>query len=363
MATHTIQVFDPSGNLLADVSSLATQRELDQTRNASDTITLEFNIDALQKLFTQLRVNFWDIFYVGRNEIRWTRNSTVISAGQIVDVKPVINGDTRTVSVIATGWFDLLANRYTDAGGATSPWYFLATDAGQIAWSSIVASQALSNGNFGLTLGTIQTSMNRDRTDYSYKNIKDLITELSQVINGFDFGFSWDKKFNVYYPKIGNDLTTGPNAITLTYPGNISSLTFERNGQSIFNEVLARGSGTGSDAFLTTSDDTVSQGKYKLRQEILELSDVSDTTNLQQQGDSEVSLKSSFIDVPSITLVGDQGPEFGQYGIGDIVPIRVTTPDLANVFSVINGAFRIDNLRLTADENNVETVVLNMMNR
>lgn len=355
MADWSVEVYDGSGNLVADLSTRATKRRIVKTRNRADTIELEYDLDNIKKLSSELNLNAWDIFAVAQNEIRIKRNDTVYSAGQIMDGYPIIDGDSRKISITAVGWLDLFGSRYTDEGGSSSDYYFSATDAGQIAWGLIDASQNETNGDFGITQGYIQASVNRDRQSYVTKNIRDALIELTEVINGFDFEFTWDKKFNVYYPKIG----TKKNNVILTYPGAISLLSFGRRGVDIANNIIARGAGTGADAFAATATDTASQSKFKLRQDIVEFFDVSEASTLQDHADEELKFRRSFVDVPDITLDPAIAPNITAYGIGDVIKIEVLE-DL-EIFSPINDWFRIDSIDLTIDENNIEIPRLKLM--
>ena len=346
---YSLYVYDSSGNLVADLTGRALNRQVKLMRNRAEVITAEFDADNLRDLGLTIGLDVQDIFAVNRNELRIKRGDRVIAAGEIQALIPTIDGDTRKLAVRAHGWLDLFASRYTDSSEV-----YTGIDAGQIAWDLIDDSQNQTNGNFGVTQGNIQTSVNRDRT-YSYKNIKDAIIQLSEVINGFDFEFSWDKKFNVYYPKIGSDRPE----IVFTYPGNIKRLSFVRDGTEIANKIIARGGGTGSDAFQSTAQDTVSQGIYKLREKFIQFNDITNTTTLQQHADGELANLAKFYDMPDIVLDGSIDPQFGSYGLGDTVRIYVS--EERNIFQTITGSYRIDAIDLSIDEQDQETVRLRLM--
>lgn len=340
---------------MAELTGRAIERNVKKLRNRADTITLVYDLDDIKRLCVKLGLTAMQIFAVAQNEVRIKRNGVVFSAGQIMEGMPVIDGDSRTITIIAVGWLDLFGMRFTDTGGSSSAYYFSATDAGQIAWGLINASQAETDGDWGITEGYVQASVVRDRTDYVDKNIKDAIIELSEVINGFDFEFTWDKKFNVFYPKIGQRREN----VILTYPGAIKSISYGRHGMEIANSIIARGSGTGEDAFTATAVDAASRGKFKLRQDILDFNDVSKVSTLQQHGDEELVVRRNFVDVPDITLDPVYAPPFGTYGIGDEVKIEVLAD--IEIFGPINDWFRIDGLELTLDDNNTEDVRLQLM--
>lgn len=355
MANWSVEVYNDSGELVAELTGRAIERKVTKLRNRADTITLKYDLDDIKALSAKLNISAWDIFGIGQNEVRVKRNGVVFSAGQIMDATPLIDGDQRTISIIAVGWLDLFGARFTDEGGSGSEYYFSDTDAGQIAWGLINASQNEEGGDFGITQGNIQASQNRDRQDYVYKNIKEAIIQLSEVINGFDFDITWDKKFNVYYPKIG----VRRENLILTYPGAIKTLSFGRHGMQLANNIIARGSGTGEDAFTAEVTDIPSRNKFKLRQDIIDFNDVSKIDTLQDHANEELLFRRSFVDVPDITLDPALAPPFGTYGIGDEIKIEVLE-DL-EVFAPINNWFRIDGFEVTLDANNTEDIRLQLM--
>lgn len=346
---YSLLVYDTDGELVADLTGRALSREVKLLRNRAEVITAVFDADNIRDLAISIGMQVEDIFAVNRNEMRLKRGDRVIMAGEIQAVIPSIDGDRRTITVRAHGWLDLLASRYTDESEIYS-----AVDAGAIAWDLINDSQNLTNGDFGITEGEIQTSVNRDRT-YSYKNIKDAIIQLSEVINGFDFEFTWDKQFNVYYPGIGSDRPD----VVFTYPGNIKRLSFVRDGTDIANKIIARGAGFGVDVFKAEAADTISQSIYGLREKFLQFNDITNTTTLQQHADGELANYAKFYDMPDLVVDGSIDPQFGSYGIGDTV--RIFVSEELNIFQTINGSYRIEAIDLSIDDQDQETVRLRLM--
>lgn len=356
MAIWHTEIYDRDGALIGDISTKALNRRIGKLRNRADTISLRYDLDDIKRYCQALGITVWQLFGVSQNEVRVKRGTTVISAGHIVEAHPSIMGDRRTIEIIAVGWFDLLGLRITDEGGPDSDYYFEATDAGQIAWGLINASQQQSAAaDFGITQGTIQASVDRDRTDYSFKNIRDAIIQLSEVIDGFDFEVTWDKVFNVYYPKIGSRRTD----IELTYPGNIRELSFGRYGMQIANQITARGAGFGPGAYKSVADDLTSQGKFWLRQRIVDFNDVSTTATLDEHAAEELRVAKEFTDIPTLVLDQANAPKVGTYGIGDEIKIGIDAD--FDVFGPVSDWFRIDGMDIALDENEVETVTLEMM--
>lgn len=350
MAKWSVEVYDPNGDRVADISGKALTRRIVKTRNRSDTISLQYDLDDIKKLCATIGIDAFTLFAANQNEVRVKRDGTVISAGEIAEGEPVIDEDNRTISIQVVGWFDYFGAREVDSAVS-----FAATDAGDIAWSLINTAQARQYGDYGVTQGYIQPSVNRDRSYDSHKNIKDAIIQLSEVEQGFDFEITWDKKFNVFYPKQGSRR----DDIILTYPGSIRKIRYKRTGIGMANEITARGAGTGEDTFQQTAIDEVSASAYHLRQKTVDFSDVSVEATLLEHANEELTFAAKFTDVPTVVLDSAKAPPFGSYGLGDELRINVTK-DL-EIFGTVNDYFRIDSMQIDLDENNNEDITLNMM--
>lgn len=340
---YRVEIYNGTGQLLADVSDFATSKKIQKKRNRADVISVNFDVNKAKEMSKRIGMQFWDLFALNVNEIRIYRNDTVLTAGQLAYGRPQMTGGRGMVEFKAIGWLDLFAKRFTPQNVRYDN-----TDGGLIAWNIIDASQQLENGNFGIQQGTIQTSVPRDRS-YSDKNIRDAIIELSEVINGFDFEITWNKFFNVYYPKIGSRRTD----IAFTYPGNIIDIAFERDGMKLANEIIAKGAGFGDDVIRTTAEDETSRGVYKLRQDIISYNDISRLETLQEHADGERDVKKYYRDVPDIIVDGSVEPQLLNYNIGD--EIKVVTEE-QDIFKPVNDYFRIDAMDIDINENNKETV-------
>lgn len=276
----------------------------------------------------------------------------MLSAGEIRYLDVDLGGDRTNLSIDVVGWLELFSQRVTGVSTSPSTWYYSNTDAGSIAWGLINESQNETNGDFGITQGNIQTSVNRDRKEYDYDNIRDAIIALSEVENGFDFEITPEKVFNVYYPKIGQ---SKPDVV-FTFPGNIRSLSFGRDGGLMGNQIIAVGSGFGDDRTQQIVDDTVLQSAYNLRQRVITRNNVQTEATLLEHANEELRVRKSFLDIPVVELDGNIDPQFGSYDIGDEVEIDIS--EQLEIFSPVNGKFRIEEIRLTVDSNGQEIVKL-----
>lgn len=348
LSRYKVEIYSKSGQLLADLSNKMTPKKILQQRNRADQISMTADLFILREFCNDIGTTVPALFAVNQNEIRVSRNNKVLSSGVIVYARPSVGVDSGTFELKAVGWLKLLAKRFTSIEQNYS-----GVDAGAIAWDLINQSQLLPNGDLGFTQGTIQVSKTRDRS-YSDKNILDAILQLSEVIDGFDFEVTWDKKFNVYYPKIGTKRTD----IQFTYPGNISDLSVVSDGTIVANHITARGSGTGTGALRAVAEDITSEQSYYRLEDIEDYNDVSEIDTLQEHADEDLRQSLSFNLMPDITLVGNITPEYGTYNLGD--EILITSNDTV-VFGTLNDYFRIDSMELNIDENNKETVRIKLM--
>lgn len=341
---YTIEVFDPDDNRVADVTGLWTEIEFSARRNRAERVRLVADLGTIEQYARDAKIALTGIFIENRNWIRISRNGTPLLTAQINYTLPRAATEEQTYRVEAVGVLDLFRNRYL-----TSALSYTATDAGQIAWGAITQTQNETNGSLGVTQGNIETTIARNRNYPQDKNIRDLLIELSEVIGGFDFNFTWDKKFNIFEKQGGKK-----NGLVFQYPGNILEITQPRDGTQMINQVLGRGNGNGEVQFNTTRNDLGSQGKYTLRQHIMDRPDISELETLEEHADEMNRIFSQPVKVPSILLDGNQKPALGKYWIGDT--INVIAPNYQSFSNMKN--VRIDEIQVNIDVDGVEVIRL-----
>lgn len=346
---YVIEIYNSAGTLISDLSGKYIQSiKIDLIRNRAEQIVLNFNLQNLEDYARALGTNVLSLFQVDLNEVRIKRGANYLCAGQISHVQAAAGGDDMTIEVRASGWLELFAKRYTDSSEVYS-----STDAGAIAWDLINDTQTSST--FGITQGTIQTSTSRDRT-YEYKNIKDAIIQLSEVINGFDFEFTYDKIFNVYYPRQGSSVP-----IEFEYGRNCFSISLPIDGTFICNQAIVRGQGLGTQQLVQTRNNAASQTTYKLRQKILDYPDVKENATLQQHGDSELGINAIPTFTPQIVLMPNQDntqPIIKRdFWLDDSFTVKVPGSDFFAIAA--NNVYRIESINVSVDKDGVETISLN----
>lgn len=347
VSKYQFLLFDSSGNLIADLGGYVSNRTFSITRNRPEEISFSIPLFTLDQLAASLHLTPADFFQAGIQQILIRRDTVPICAGQIDywesdfsdPANPVIN-------VKAHGWMSLFSYRYiTDE--------YDGDDAAFIIRDIITNTQALTNGDFGITLGTTVAGSNTYTSKiFTDKTISDILTEMSEEDGGFDFQFTWDKVFNLFLPSQG----VTRNDILFTYPGNLTDLKISVDSTKLVNELLARGTGLGTDGISTTIDDLTSQGIYALRQGIKDFPDM-DADQLANSAASELLYYKVPLVLNSITYNGLQNntPIVGSYSVGD--KIRVYAPTLP-LYQNLNQPFTIDSITVTLDKDDVENVQL-----
>jgi len=303
-------VKDGSGNTVA---SLVNARERWFTERLNQEAEAGFVLDADDDNCNST------ILALGINELHIYYKGTLMWAGQLVSARKIAKGNDIYWEVLAKDWTALLGKRFC---GVESLREFTTTDAGQIAWTLVSETQALANGSFGITKGTIQASMNRTAT-YDKKNVLSAITELSNMGKdgeanyGFDFEITPAKVFNVYYPYKG----TIRNDVVFRYPGNCEDFEAFVNSWDIVNQEWGLGTHwTGASSIVSRADAT-SQTTYKRREAIKTYGDMSVLAFLQDMVWQDVQWNKSPSTVIKFTSRVDAKTGILDYEVGDGVTV------------------------------------------
>ena len=198
----------------------------------------------------------------------------------------------------------------------------------------------------------------RDRTYTAHSSIGQLITDLSAVIDGFDFDvLALDSvdRLRIFSDGQGVD---NPDAV-LEYGGNVTGLTRSVNSADFANDVREIGQATGgadvpppvAEAWDDDAND-VGVTPVGVWQEIDNAADVSVTDTLNEQAAGR--LDASGVLVPSYTITLRPGTyREGWLQMGDTVPLVVRTGRLAVASSV-----RVVGLSFDISEDGPEVVTL-----
>jgi hypothetical protein len=212
-------------------------------------------------------------------------------------------------------WLEQLNSRYTDDYRR-----FDVVDASEIAWTLIDETQTQTNGSFGITEGTLEETMDRDRSYYN-QNIYEAIINLSNVYYGFDFEITNNKVFNTYVFK-GEDKT---NDVIFQYGKNITSARIIEDFVRITNRAIVLGEVDGEDSLQRIErNDTTSQGLYKIREYLINEMNITELDTFEEKGDSLLRKYKSPLFKIDIDLA-KSNVSIVDFSVGDAIKLKIQT--------------------------------------
>lgn len=258
----------------------------------------------------------------GFREIRVKKNGVVRFRGILSEVNISKAQVDINISLTAKSWLAYFSKRFITKT-------YTNTDAGQIAWDLINTAQQETDGNIGITQGTIEATVNRNRT-YKDDEIAKSIIHLAwpNILNGFDFEISNDKVFTVKQ-RLGVD-----KPYIVLDERNIESWQVDFfTGLSLTNKVISRGNGTGdTQPRVETTPDPTYTSKWYLLEEVRNDTGVEQTDTLLDKANMYVekhrSPWKSFTVKLKMTNVNES-----DFDIGD--GVKVVIEDF------VNGIYRI----------------------
>ena len=356
----TIEFWDKHGNRLMDFSGKATDRTITQSRNRADDISFNLDLMDFEKYCRDQKADPRQILIVNSTEVRVRRLGTYIAGGQLVYKRTSLTAAAATIQCRAKGFLWLFSKRYTGetASGLVSEVHLASEGTAKsrtdLAWYLINASQSLTNGNFGITRGLTGGATTLYDKTYARTNIMDALIAMTELQSDpIDMWFTYDKTFNTAVHQ-GSDRPD----VVFEYPSaSIINLEVPDDGSDITNEVIGIGAGAadGTQARYD-ADDLVSQSNYQLRQDILNTNATDNSDNgLTDAAEAKLSAVSTPITIPALTVNGGVTPVFTDYEIGDRVTVKVNGHPL---IQDINGTYRVEKRQLAIDNDDTETVTL-----
>lgn len=357
---YTIELWSKSGVMLADFSGRATDRKITESRNYPESIEFSLDLNSFESYCRAAGISDpKQLLITNSTEVRVRRAGTYITGGQLVYKNVSITGEEQQIQCRVQGFLGLFAKRRTGEtpAGFISEVYTAVEGSAKsrtdLAWHLIDASQQLINGNFGVTRGLVGGSTTLYDKTYSRTNIGDALQAMTTYkADPIDIEFTYNKVFNTY-AQIGSDRPD----IIFEYPGNIKGLEAPDDGTDVTNEVTALGQGaadgTQKPAF---GVDIPSQLDYQLRQDIVQSNGTDDSNGgITDAAEAAKDAKSRPINIPSLTINGNVAPYVTDYRIGDRVRVKINDHPLIDD---INGIYRIEKRTITVDDNDNETVKL-----
>lgn len=342
MRLYEFILFDKNGTPLADISRICQNRNYSAQRNRAEEISFDIPLNTFEEFALQNGLNSRDLLEPLNTEVKVKRNG-VWKFGCAIGESPIrLGSNEMMVSVKGYGYLDHLADRYV------TPTPFIGVDGVQIAWQLIDLTQSQQHGDLGITQGPIQTTtINRDRTEYRYQNVKEAIINLSKLSDyPFDFELTYDKKFNTY-TKIGSDFTD----TLIIYPGNIIDLNVPRTGVKTYNTIYAIGSGFDQDQVSDYVEDVDSQFNLIRREKVQTWNSVETPSVLRQNAQAYLDEHKSLLEIPQFTLSGKDF-DLNKYWVGDRLRVQVD----GYQFITEDTIQRIEKLEVSIDENDSEQI-------
>ena len=347
MAEYKIEVYSKNGKCLGDIRHLAQGLKWTEQRNAAETVSFRMDLARYEEYVKKTGMRPYDFMDAGTTDIRVVRNGKDRVGAHLIKTVFSPNDPSVDIELSFTGYLNYFKDAYVDAD-------YDKTGQGDIAWGVINQYQGKQDGDFGIRRGRF-TSLGKNPRQRHQKraNVKDFLVRLSNVIDGPDFQFTPDKKFNTF-----DAMGSYRPDIRLSYPGNVASFGFERSVDSLANYVIGIGSGNGDDAPSTYATDPYSRKALYRREKIVTFSSVVRETTLQENTNGVLELLKDVRELPSFTL-SDGVLDLNGVGLGDTIYIEMNGYIM---FEHIRGFYRIEKIEVDVDENDAEEVTLTFDN-
>lgn len=341
MAQYKIEIYSKNGSLLGDIRHLAHDFKWSEQRNAAETVSFRMDLARYEEYVAKIGMNPYDFMDVGTTDIRIVRDGKARIGAHLIKFNFAPNNPSVEVELGFSGYLNYFKDAYVDAE-------YNNVRQGDIMWGVINQYQGKQEGDFGIRRGAF-SSLGKNPRNRNQKraNVKDFLVRLTNVINGPDFQFTADKKFNSY-DAIGN---YRPD-IRLSYPGNVAGFSFERSVDSLANYIIGIGSGNGDDAISASSTDPFSRQALYRREKIVTFNSVEREETLQENTDGVLELMKDVRELPSFTLA-DGVIDLNDVGIGDTIYAEMSG---YMMFDHIKGFYRIERLEVSVDDNDAEEV-------
>lgn len=338
-----------NGVQVGDITKLAKNRRFTLTRNASEELDFLMNLKAFEQYCAGMGANPLAVLECYVTDIRVKRNGSYLFGTQVVDMQFNLNQGEVNVEIKATGFLDLLKDRYVTKT-------YDGVERVAIAQDLIATTQAGDPTNdFGIELGPSQydTDLSDTERTYSDQNVRDAIVNLTDLSDGnFDFRFNYDRSFETF-AMLGSDRPT----TKFTYPYNITGGTVPRTANNLFNYVIGIGSGFGDEALRTETADGISRGNYKTRQTIQTFNSVSVQDTLDQNAYAYLQKVKNILLLPKFNVSGEFA-NLDSLGVGDRVPVAV----LGHTMLPLDDTYRIEQLDVSLDDNDAEDIAITVDN-
>ena len=337
MINYKILVKDSDGTNLGEI---ATFRNLKFEKRLNNYGQCSFEIPANDEKASDLialRVYTVEIY----------RDSVLLWAGE----QAIRQGDLddkggNWVTIICFDWLEQLNSRYTVAEQN-----YTYQNGSDIAWDLIDATQDDTDGDLGITQGTLEATTWREKT-YTNQSIMDALINLANLIDGFDFEINNSKVFNIKN-FIGIDRS---DSIVLEYGVNVKRARITEDFSKPATRAIVLGqSADVADSVRNEREDSGQMALYGLREFSQSLMEKSEPTAFNALGDSILRKYGSPLTKVNLAIVRGMSPTIEDIALGDVIRVKVKT----GVYN-IDRSFRIFEWQVEYRTDNTEILSLTL---
>jgi len=343
MVEYTIKVKNRNGNFIGEFE---TFRNLKYSKNLNGYGSCSFEVPLEDSKAGLLVVPRGYSVYVYRRENKEYEGDLVWAGEQVLRTANLKADNDNWLEVYCYDWFEQLYHRFT-----AQVVQYDQIDAGAIAWDLINDSQNDSGGygGLGITQGTITATMNRDRTYYN-QNIGKAIENLANVISGFDFEITNDKKFNVYSIK-GEDKSED---VVFQLGLNVKEMNIKEDFINPVNRAIVLGEATDTDELQRIERvNTDFMKTYGLRESLISEMDIEDLATLEDRGDALLRKYQLPLITLSMSILESSAPNITDFELGDLIKIVAQKG-----FYDINNDYRVFGYEVSLGNSNEESLKL-----
>lgn len=315
------KLYDKSGAFVAELPKEAIR--IEYVMNNIWTAEIRVNYLVFQRWMEKQGTTVLDALTGGFRYVDIQRNEVTQFKGILSQPTLPRSGLQRTATLPFKSWLAYFTRRYiTKTYGST--------DRGAIAWDMIDTAQGETNGDIGITAGTIDTTISSTPT-YQRAEIAASIIDMSadKLPDGYDFEITHEKALTVK-ARLGSDK---PEIVFDQANTRNDEPTFQV-GLNLTTRVHALGDGYGADQLVEVRDaSSTYQSKWYLLEDVQSFSGDKETATLQGHGDKILDLNQDVRLYPLKIQVDTNTIDPTSYGIGDGVTVQID--------DLVNGLYRI----------------------
>lgn len=259
------------------------------------------------------------------------------------------------VRFTALGWYEALRHREI-----STDFYRTSVDQFNIAWQLIDYTQDEDGGGLGITRFGVGGSGVGRTVLYcaeERQNIADAIEDLASADDGFDFDVTPNKRWRVWSPERGLDMS---DTVGLHAESTVSELSYSIDATTVSNDVAGIGEGEDCEPIhFERARDEDSRALYGLMQSTVSRGDLNQDKpritalareELQQSKDAELH--------PTIrypVLLDGPSPLTQDFGLGDVITLSASRG-----YATFNSPFRVLAYTITSTQTGREHVELEL---